>query len=400
MPIRACIARTLPALRAFVAHGEDALGYFDLAFRKDGPWLAALNAAGANFRARCLGLPFGDQGFVLPAVWFARLGSYDEAATYGEDHLLVWRARAAGLPIRRIGAPLMSSARKYAREGWLRTTVRHVALTARQAWPEWKRLRADVDKALAPARVAGERTDKPTDKTLHATALAIFVKTPGYSPIKTRLAAAIGEARASEFHRLAARAVAEVVRVASEAQGDPITPYWAVAENAALDERSWSGFPCLWQGDGDLAARLDRVYSTLQSRHGRALLIGADAPQITVDLLRAACVALDDPDTPFVLGAASDGGFWLFGGRVPVTDDVWRGVTYSKSQTASELCSALAPLGRIAELPTLTDVDHVDDLPALEDALTQLEAPLPAQQALRAWLCEQSPLARKQEIPA
>ncbi|MEO6966959.1 MAG: glycosyltransferase family 2 protein [Rhodanobacteraceae bacterium] len=146
--------RTLPALHAFLAHGEDVLGYFDLRYRADGPWLSRVNAIGANFRARHFGLPFGDQGFVIPAERFTKLGGYDECARYGEDHLLVWRARAAGLPLHRIGAPLLSSARKYAREGWLRTTAKHLVLTARQAWPQWRMARsqggANSGNALRP----------------------------------------------------------------------------------------------------------------------------------------------------------------------------------------------------------------------------------------------------------
>ncbi len=132
---------TLPALRAFLDQDDAALGFFDLRYRNDGPTLARLNALGANLRARWLGLPFGDQGFVLPAAWFERLGGYDESADYGEDHLLVWRARAAGLPLRRIAAPLGSSARKYAECGWWHTTTRHLRLTAHQAWPRWRALR-------------------------------------------------------------------------------------------------------------------------------------------------------------------------------------------------------------------------------------------------------------------
>lgn len=133
-------SRTLTALDAFLTEDQGALGYFDLRYRDDGPRLAHLNAIGANLRARWFGIPFGDQGFVLPAPWFDRLGGYDETAVCGEDHLLVWRARAAGLPLRRIGAPLASSARKYARQGWGRMTLRNLRLTALQAWPQWRRL--------------------------------------------------------------------------------------------------------------------------------------------------------------------------------------------------------------------------------------------------------------------
>lgn len=130
-----------PALQRFISGGARALGYFDLAFRGDGPLLVRLNALGANLRSRRLGMPFGDQGFVMPAALFAELGGFDEMAAYGEDHLFVWATRRAGYKLVPVGATLSTSARKYARCGWARTTIRHVWLTALQAWPHWRALR-------------------------------------------------------------------------------------------------------------------------------------------------------------------------------------------------------------------------------------------------------------------
>ncbi|MDE2249420.1 MAG: TIGR04283 family arsenosugar biosynthesis glycosyltransferase [Xanthomonadaceae bacterium] len=125
---------SLRELQRFLAEGVDALGWFRLAFRKDGPRWTVLNAAGANLRSRWLGLPFGDQGLVLPRHCFEALHGFDEQARYGEDHLLVWAARHAALPLRRIPALLETSARKYARQGWLATTLGHWRRTAAQAW--------------------------------------------------------------------------------------------------------------------------------------------------------------------------------------------------------------------------------------------------------------------------
>ena len=135
------LPETLPALQRFINRGADALGYFDLVYGNDGPLLAWMNACGANLRSRWFKLPFGDQGLLLPARQFAALGGFDESAPYGEDHLLVWAARHARLPIVALGAPLQTSARKYASNGWLRTTARHLWLTLAQAWPAWRRLR-------------------------------------------------------------------------------------------------------------------------------------------------------------------------------------------------------------------------------------------------------------------
>lgn len=155
-----CLSDTVLAkLVAFMTRGEDALGYFDLRF-DDGPWLARLNEWCANRRARWLGLPFGDQGLVLPATWFTRLGRYNETAAYGEDHLLVWRARAMSLPLRRLAAPLGTSARKYAARGWSRTTCQHVWRTVAQAWPQWHALRRQRRRDKLARRHSLTRVDR------------------------------------------------------------------------------------------------------------------------------------------------------------------------------------------------------------------------------------------------
>jgi rSAM/selenodomain-associated transferase 2 len=112
---------------------DTALGYFDLRFAGDGPALVHANALGAWVRSRWLGLPFGDQGFILPRRVFEALEGFDESLPMAEDHALVWAARRAGIPVVPLRAPLMTSARRYAEQGWLRTTLRHARLTILQA---------------------------------------------------------------------------------------------------------------------------------------------------------------------------------------------------------------------------------------------------------------------------
>jgi GT2 family glycosyltransferase len=134
---------TLPALRAFLARNEPALGWFRLRFDTEGAkplqWAMRANAAGANWRSRRLGLPFGDQGLLIPRLEFDRLEGFDPRLAHGEDHALVWRARRTGLPLREIDAALVTSARRYAERGWLRTTLRHWRLTVDQVWREARR---------------------------------------------------------------------------------------------------------------------------------------------------------------------------------------------------------------------------------------------------------------------
>lgn len=124
--------RTLAAAVAQIERGELALAYFDLRFA-DGPGLMRINEWGAWLRSRWLGLPFGDQGFLMPRRLFEALGGFDERLPAGEDHDLVWRARAAAYRLRAMRVPLLTSARKYRQRGWLRTTVGHLQATIRQA---------------------------------------------------------------------------------------------------------------------------------------------------------------------------------------------------------------------------------------------------------------------------
>jgi glycosyltransferase A (GT-A) superfamily protein (DUF2064 family) len=211
--------------------------------------------------------------------------------------------------------------------------------------------------------------------------LAIFVKTPGLSPIKTRLAATRGAAFAEHWHRLAAAAVASVVQRFVERSG--WQAYWAVAEADGLC--SWSGFPGLLQPQGGLGARMAGIHAELLGRHGRAVLIGADSPQLTCGHLLAADRALGG-DADHVLGAAEDGGFWLLGSRLPIDAAIWASVRYSQPDTGSRMQQALAEQARCRQLDRLRDVDSDHDLGPLHADLLALAAPTAAQQALTAWL--------------
>lgn len=105
--------------------------YFDLRF--DGNHLMRLTELGVYFRSRCFGIPFGDQALCLSREAFTRIGGYDERISTGEDHVLIQKAHRLGLPVRPVGATILTSARKYAQNGWFRTTWHHLRLTVSQA---------------------------------------------------------------------------------------------------------------------------------------------------------------------------------------------------------------------------------------------------------------------------
>lgn len=116
------------------------LHYCSLAFIADGPSAMPINALGANLRSRLLGVPFGDQGFLISKPLFEQVGGYPEAAAYGEDHLFVWYVRQQGIKLKCCAVPLSTSARKYEDKGWLKITCLYQRLWLKQAWPEFIKL--------------------------------------------------------------------------------------------------------------------------------------------------------------------------------------------------------------------------------------------------------------------
>ncbi len=131
--------RHVETLIATVRHLPGTLLFFDLDFGAKAPPPLRLNQWLGNRRARLLRLPFGDQGFAGTREVFERIGEYPEDAPYGEDHLLVWKAHHAGVPVRPLGLALETSPRRYGVEGWLRLTAIY----------QWRWLRQALPRALA-----------------------------------------------------------------------------------------------------------------------------------------------------------------------------------------------------------------------------------------------------------
>lgn len=212
-------------------------------------------------------------------------------------------------------------------------------------------------------------------------AIAIFVKTPGLSPVKTRLAVKLGKKYAEKFYLASARAVADVVQTAS--QLDAIEGYYAVAEPSALEHSYWEDLPNVWQGEGGLGERMSHVYQELLNDHDFVILVGSDIPQMpTEELLSASAWLPHNEQARLVFGPSVDGGFWLFGGNCHVPETVWTDVTYSAADTGTQFLDKIQRLGDVRKVATLRDTDQQSDLLPLHQNLLELNEPLPAQREL------------------
>ena len=206
------------------------------------------------------------------------------------------------------------------------------------------------------------------------TALAIFVKTPVRSPLKTRLGASVGEQKALEFYTRSIAAIAETVKKSD------VSPYWAVAEHDALNDEIWNAFATLHTGEGCLGTRQYNIYETLLKNHDQAILIGADAPQLSPAIISQTITALKNNE--HVIGPANDGGYYLFAGKSSIPLDIWTNTPWSAENTRIQFIENLEKTPY--ELPPLTDIDTQQDLAALK---SEMPNPMNAhQKALMDWI--------------
>jgi rSAM/selenodomain-associated transferase 1 len=194
-------------------------------------------------------------------------------------------------------------------------------------------------------------------------AIACFVKTPGLSPIKTRLAASIGASAAEAVYLACVECMRSALKAAARSKQGAleITPYWCVAEAEGMQRELWQDFDCLLQNGSGLGERLQAAFTALHQSFDAVLLIGADCPFLSTErLLAAARRTLEAPG--YVLGPTDDGGYYLFGSRHEVAAPAWLDVPYSAPNTAEVFTRLLAQTCSVEQLEPLFDIDTEGDL--------------------------------------
>jgi len=192
-----------------------------------------------------------------------------------------------------------------------------------------------------------------------STSVIVFAKAPVAGMAKTRLAPALGSAGAAALaermlrHTLTQAAAADIGPVELCAAPDTTHPALRAAAAAC-------GASLAEQGPGDLGLRMHRAFARHLMRHGRALLIGTDAPSLDAPLQRRAARALQQHEVVFV--PALDGGYALVGQRR--TDLRWfSDMTWSHARVMADTRERLQAAGvRWAELPPVADIDEPADL--------------------------------------
>jgi rSAM/selenodomain-associated transferase 1 len=186
--------------------------------------------------------------------------------------------------------------------------------------------------------------------------LIVMAKAPRLGAGKTRLAAEVGRVEACRVNRA----------LQKRTMFESLDPRWRTLLCVAPDSATTLVLPAVWpgrlavgrvaQGDGDLGERMARV---LRGRRWVGM-IGTDCPSLRRRRIARAFAALKQ--SPFVLGPAADGGFWLIAARNgDAAARAMHGVRWSTRNAARDV---IANLGahNVAMLETLNDVDTAADL--------------------------------------
>lgn len=112
---------------AHISERPNKAAAFTLAYRSDHP-MAKVVARRANWRARSLGLPYGDQGLLVSRKLYAEIGGYPDVP-FMEDVKIIRALGKKQLSI--LSAEARTDASKYDRDGWRKRSWRNAFLVTR-----------------------------------------------------------------------------------------------------------------------------------------------------------------------------------------------------------------------------------------------------------------------------
>ena len=211
------------------------------------------------------------------------------------------------------------------------------------------------------------------------TRLSLFLKAPVMGEVKTRIAETVGPAEAFEIYHSLVNITLNNINNIKEIE----TELCVLGDLNNPGVRAWSedfGFPTRAQLGDDLGERMACALSQSIEAGYRALLVGADCPELNADYVRAGVAALDEAD--IVFGPVEDGGYCLIGMKRSCKE-VFTNIPWGSASVLRDSINAAQNAGRtVALLDTIWDVDYIRDwkrVLANERFTTELVSPRKAQ---------------------
>ncbi|HUP61005.1 MAG TPA: TIGR04282 family arsenosugar biosynthesis glycosyltransferase [Thermoanaerobaculia bacterium] len=194
--------------------------------------------------------------------------------------------------------------------------------------------------------------------------LLVFARIPEPGRVKTRLATAIGDARALAVYEAMLRDV--IASIGESTSETEIEFLWAPAPNASGEvlRAAFAHHATAMQTGVDLSERLSMAFSErfFFHRTQKIVAIGVDDPTLARSLIDYAFALLDSVE--WIVGPAADGGYYLIGCRAGAFDpEVFLGIEWGTSSVLSATLAKIRAIERsVAVLPQRYDIDVAADL--------------------------------------
>ncbi len=321
-----------------------AAGAFRLAL--DSPdWRARVIETGVRLRVALFGLPYGDQALFVRRRIFDAMGGFRDLPLM-EDVDFVRRVKSAGRLFLSRSA-VLTSARRWQRDGWMRRSARNVGLATRFLLGE------------SAARLAQRYFDRKRS------AVVMMARAP-WTGGKTRLDVAAGERAHADLRHALFLDTLDVVRSVPEVEH--LIACEPAGECERVREFAGAAVDVIAQRGRDLGERLANVFEDI-FRLGveSAVVVGSDLPDLPPRLLEQAVAALRGRDDGIVLGPAADGGYYLIGMNRPHAA-LFQQIAWSTGRVLAQTLAAASALHlEVTLLDTWADVDGRADFERLLD---------------------------------
>jgi len=313
-------------------------------FRLDSTaWQARLIERAVERRVRWLDLAYGDQALFVRRDVFEMMGGYREWPLM-EDVDFVRRLRQAGR-LYHSPQPVLTSARRWERDGWWRRSASNVMLQGL------------FFAGVAPDRLANWYAH-PRRST--RAALVVMARAPSDNRGKSRLTRELGG-----DHVELRRALLQDTLDAAHAVAD--ADVCVACESAASMEEIrglTGGAGRLFAQQGDtLGDRMRHAFDRLFAHgYSAVVMIGSDLPSLPSSHVAQAFEHLRDEADAVVIGPAVDGGYYLIGLCRPCPE-LFTSMAWSTADVLTTTTRMAERCGLTVSLvPPWHDVDTLEDL--------------------------------------
>jgi glycosyltransferase A (GT-A) superfamily protein (DUF2064 family) len=322
------------------------LSTFLLKFDQTNCWWIA---AGANFRTKTFGIPFGDQSFLMSKKLFNFVGGFDENLSLGEDHEFIWRTKSLNIKLNIINKKIITSAIKY-KNNKIYQSLKTLWKTILQAIKFYQEKKTIV--------------------------LGIFLKDPKSIESKSRLRKILNDEFVNELNENFINITnANLIKL----QQSKKIHFIKVCKDT--DEERLKSFSNIYKGkfinqDQGLNLIMSEVSELSLQTVGKVALLGSDIPSLKVDELDQALSKRLEKGSHFF--STKDGGFCFM---ISNDEKVVECLSKVKSSTTSVMQTLTECLNNIEiAKKVFTDVDVILDLKKVYEELKFAETNLSDEQ--------------------